>query len=525
MDKYKLYRIKKFLYKLFFEFFLTFTIFKASKYIDDGFNYNIIQEYNSITDDFSDFLNENDIIEPSEIFDYYSYALWNGYLSNNHKFEYDVNRAFLIDYYGLDCIDGKAVCLNEADMLTDIYRKFGYEAYTIGCYVDVDHSEVNPIRCGKKIERSINDDANDFITEFFYNAAASSNVKFISKIFGNHAITCVKYNDEYYFYDPTRLAYLGKIDYNKVNIINGDGFYKLMYLSTAALTSDFFNPNIIVNNNCENYSDEIIEKNIEIKQEELESFYLNECSKYEYISENMDSNKQFIHAILSLYISQEVILYLYKAVNKIKNRKLIHNYDELINEINVFLEENNVTDFYNKVNILNEMINEGYISFKNGQTNEMSKTFNAISLGCYCILNNKFNNGTLIKDVLKDLNIKLLSVKSNSNSSSSKNRSTILCIGIDNDLYFYDYNSSLFLNKTNNLNLDSSDNKIKYKLSLSKIDYKYKIIKYRSNKDKVDELNANMKSLNTSLYESFYEQQKDKINSISEKLILEKVKK
>ncbi len=52
------------------------------------FNHKAFNEYEEIVSDFGEFLKENGIEEPKEIFDYFCYALWEGYLSKDHEFSF-----------------------------------------------------------------------------------------------------------------------------------------------------------------------------------------------------------------------------------------------------------------------------------------------------------------------------------------------------------------------------------------------------------------------------------------------------
>lgn len=292
-------KFKKKTLEIFIRLILSISSFKLAQNIDDLFNRNSIIEYENIIDDFTNYLKQNNINNPIEIFDYYNYALWNGYLSNNHIYQYDSNRDILISNPGLTCIAGNGVCLNKAD---------SYNAHTLNCYVNSELVTIDIIRTNKLFDRNISEDPSNEVLEKFINA-----IDPLIKLIGNHAITCVEYEGIFYFFDSTNLIYLQKIDFNTIQIINGSGSFDLKYFSSL-----FYNDlsSIEVIDDIGSYDKEVLEsENVEIDLESLEQFYNQEKYYYQQVSEHLEQKNQLILSIISLFISTNLVHMFYDEIN------------------------------------------------------------------------------------------------------------------------------------------------------------------------------------------------------------------
>ena len=270
-------KIKKKLLQFGIEFVLVYTTFQLTQEAIDLCNHKQIIEYEDIIDDFVALMKKQGIKEPIEIFDCYNYALWNGYLSNQHTYQYNGDRDIFFSNPGLTCITGNGVCLNKADLLTSIYKEYGYDAYTILCYIDIDKEfNITPIRTNSSIQRKISDNKETKILNKLLDI-----LKPLTVLTGNHAITCVEYEGDFYYLDSTNLEYLQKIDKNTMEIINGEGSLDIRYLTTM------FFENIgsleIINNDNFDYSELLEDDNVIIDLEKLEKFYNANSNKYELV--------------------------------------------------------------------------------------------------------------------------------------------------------------------------------------------------------------------------------------------------
>lgn len=79
-------------YNLLYWFLTVVLTVKLSGSIQDLINKKEVNQYKEIVRDFGNFLRSNGIEDPVDVFDYYNYALWGGYLSKDHIFQYNVNR-------------------------------------------------------------------------------------------------------------------------------------------------------------------------------------------------------------------------------------------------------------------------------------------------------------------------------------------------------------------------------------------------------------------------------------------------
>ncbi|MDE6141573.1 MAG: hypothetical protein K2G03_03120, partial [Bacilli bacterium] len=173
-------------------------------------NYNSVKEYKEVIEDFKEFLVENGVQDSIDVFDYFNYALWEGYLAPNKDYAYSDKRKIFFNDYGMGNMTGRGVCLNDAGMLRDLYEAFGYDSEIVLCYVPVDKIDVDSgVRTNGGITRRV--ERNEALAKLM------SILKPITLFTGNHAVTVVKYNGEYYYFDPTNLVYLAKSDVNDLD--------------------------------------------------------------------------------------------------------------------------------------------------------------------------------------------------------------------------------------------------------------------------------------------------------------------
>lgn len=282
-------KIKKKLLQFGIEFVLVYTTFQLTQESIDLCNRKQIIEYEDVIDDFVDLMKKQGIKEPIEIFDYYNYALWNGYLSNQHTYQYNGDRDIFFSNPGLACITGNGVCLNKADFLTSIYKEYGYNAHTILCY----KRKISDNKETEKLNKLL-----DIL-------------KPLTVLTGNHAITCVEYEGDFYYLDSTNLEYLQKIDKNTMKIINGEGSLDIRYLTTTFF-GDISSLEIINNDNFD-YSKLLEDDNVVIDLEKLEQFYIANSNKYELVSKQLEHKNQVI-----IYIICSIILT--RAINNLNKK-------------------------------------------------------------------------------------------------------------------------------------------------------------------------------------------------------------
>lgn len=161
-------------------------------------------------------LKELNIEDPIKISIVYEYLLWNGYFSKDKKLVYSnkdrVSKPFL---YPLDIMRGKSICLENAWMLRDIYRKLGYDSNIIGCYSNYNNNTIREYLMNIKRNYKIDNNIFSFITNKIeeYNQ---------SKIMCNHALTLVKSQNQLILCDPTQLDFLYFSDVFKAQYICSD---------------------------------------------------------------------------------------------------------------------------------------------------------------------------------------------------------------------------------------------------------------------------------------------------------------
>lgn len=522
MNKFKL-KMRKFREKL-IKGVIIFSIagleLKGAAFLNNIINKSAIEKYDEVVDDFADYLEKQNITEPLDIFEYYNYALWGGYLSYNHELKYDTSRQIFIDNSGIGCILGDGVCLNYADMLTDIFKEMGYNSFSIYCYVDINGLSINQIRNNKDIVRNINYDESVFQKILM---KLTSPIQMIS---GNHAITCVEYNEEYYFFDPTNLVYLGKTDFDSIKVLNGTGEYKLRYL-TSILFNDISNLQTLTSKNDKEYTNYVYSNDeINIDEKSIEKFYNQEMQKYKFIYDQFENKNQTINFIICLYLSafiiQKLINKILKVVKEKCDDKISLNCIKLNLNVMKFLKENKIENQFDIIDNLNKMIEDGYLSYSEENKKYAAKIFLDKYKAFECLLNKDLHRAEFICTMLRFCNYDAFVINSKCVDSSFEGVSKIfnstniqlICIEDEENYYFYDFNKNLLLNKFNFSQLKSMDESMFYKLKTRKKE----IRSYINDHKNINNIEINQNKLEDEKMDEFYQKNKELIDSISKTL-------
>ena len=438
------------------------------------FNAKAVKDYHEIVAIFSEFLRNEGIEDPQQIYEYYNYAMWNGYFSRDHELQYSSNRDIYADNAGMSIMSGNAVCLNYADMLSLIFEKMGFNSYVTVCYVEPGNIETEIIRTDKLFARKIDQN---------YEPESNIFLETLTKLTGNHAVTCVEINKEIYIFDPTNLLYLNKTGINDISIINGTGKFDLKYF-TSLLFENINIFKLVTYTNDSGYNEEVLEKQeININLEELEKFHNNQKENIENIANNNDKNI----TMLNLFIYSFII-----SLTRIQIRRLLNNSSNSFEKQDIEHLFPKLKEYFNEKNI-----NEAFEILKN-----------------YELLENELGiNNSIIKDILKksililELIIKdkkyhhtMLSLclnnlgytttieyaKKQSNNFIKKDIPLIIYFDkYNNNMYIYDYETEELLYRNKNKELCSLDDKYKYTLNNDKYSnkkYKHMNKKHIQNK-------------------------------------------
>lgn len=322
----------------------------------DLLNHKEIKSYYEVIDDFQEFLEDQGVEDPTLIFDYFNYALWNGYLSENHSFGYSDKRDIFFDNYGVGNISGQGVCLNNAGMLKDLYEAYGYESSLILCYVPVGKVSVDAsVRSNDEIKRSV--DTNKLMQALY------KLVKPLALFIGNHAVTVVEYNGEYYYFDPTNLAYLAKSDIDDLEIINGDGSFKRRYFMNFIFELDDSFMNMFGKTNQEyvEFFDDM--EKIEIDIDALEEFYQKEKDTINEIARGMNKKPQMLLLMLFIIMAGLCRSNIFKKVEEMVFGDAKSNEIVLKFYLHDFFIFNNIKNFEDICSYLHYLINKGYLSY------------------------------------------------------------------------------------------------------------------------------------------------------------------
>lgn len=141
-----------------------------------------------------------ELTDPIEISLAFEYLLWNGYFSKDKTLIYEPEVQYNIPIaQGADVINGKSVCINNAEMLTRILKKMGFSAFIVPCYLKT--------KVSKNLTYKPNISRNQK-SKLNFNPISAINNIVATKIVGNHACTLVKNKNKYIICDPTNLGFL-----------------------------------------------------------------------------------------------------------------------------------------------------------------------------------------------------------------------------------------------------------------------------------------------------------------------------
>ena len=348
---------------------------------------------------------------------------------------------------------GNAVCLNYADMLSLIFKEMGFNSYIIQCYMNPNDTDVTPIRTDFEIKRNVDNEEDnkknkfiDFILE-----------NFITKIFGNHAVTCVENNGELYFFDSTNFIYLDKTGINNLSIINGVGNIDIKYL-TSLFYENINIFKIIPYTNEEKYNETINKKEqLNIDTLKLEQFFNEQKENIENVNKKIENYNNLLsiygYSMIVFLITRIFFRLIKVSANKFKDdemKKLFPKLKEYFNEKNIKTEFEILKNY--------ELIEKEL-----GITDNLFKDLlKKIIILIEIIFNNKKFYPLMLVSCLNELGFdaKLYSAKKYTNKIIKKNIPLIVYSDKGNE-YIYDYETEELLCMKNDT-LSSIDGKYQY---------------------------------------------------------------
>lgn len=489
-------KIKQSVYKFAISYFNLLVSMQVLGGVQSIANYNEVKQYREVIDDFGDFLLDNGVQDPIDVFDYFNYALWEGYLSKDKDYAYSESRMLFFANFGMGNIQGRGVCLNDAGMLKDLYESLGYESEIVLCYVPVGNINIDPnIRTNGLVTRRIESD--ESLISF------ANILKPISLFTGNHAITVVKYEGEYYYFDPTNLAYLAKSDINDLDIINGDGSFKKRYLTsfiyeifgglknTFGVTGDDYNLDYLTSR-----------EELEINIDKLEEFYQREKEIIDDIADSLNAKPQFIILILAFMISGVLGNKIRVKARDIFEKKYKDNEKELRILLRVFFDVNDIKYFKDVCSYLYYLINNGYLSYEHGDADLSLRKSVVINSPSFVTVDNNeygedfFDNFINMYFTKNDIVIGF---------DEKGNADSFYMHKDENNRYvFYSYSQNLVFRLNDNGELVNGDKKYK----LVKL-FKGKIMKSEKFKEDIHT------DIDKSLCDKFDDKNREKIDSIA----------
>lgn len=460
------------------------------------FNHEEVKQYKEVIDDFGEYLEENGVYEPVDVFDYFNYALWEGYLSKDKDFAYSEKRDIYFSNYGVGNISGRGVCLNNAGMLRDLYESLGYESEIVICYVPSSKVSVEEDTRGSEVihRRIEHNDAIVLVSKIF---------KPIAIFTGNHAVTVVKYEGEYYYFDPTNLIYLAKGDIDDLEIINGDGSFKKRYLmsfiyelfdglkNTFGVTNDDYNLDYLIS------KDPLV-----IDLSKLEEFYQNEKDLIDDIANSLDRKSQWFIIILAFLIYGKINYAINKEIEDVVSKKCKKHESDLKAMLTSFFIVNNINKFEDVCSYLHYLINNGYLSYERGNIDFSLKKSMIIDTPSLVTLDPKDYDENFFEKFINYYFSKKNTVMGIDDEGNFE--SFYMHEGGDNRYIFYSYSQNLVFRLNENGELVNGNKKYK----LSKI-FKDGLMNSEKSQEDIHT------DIDTSLCDAFYDKNKDTIEQIA----------
>ena len=156
---------------------------------------------------------------------FFTYLLWNGYFSCTKEHAYDLKNRFhtIFGMEYLDILKGTGVCLQYADALSRFLQVGDVESDLLICKItpgSLKNMEYYP-----DIQRTIKNAK----MPFWLNNRFGS---FLSEKVGNHAISLIHDNGQYFAYDPTNLVAFNFDSYDTASCATVACHYNLKWFST-----------------------------------------------------------------------------------------------------------------------------------------------------------------------------------------------------------------------------------------------------------------------------------------------------
>lgn len=256
--------------------FLSTTIIYQLKFID------IKEPYNDVLENFKRLTDDLDLKNPVEMYTLFCLMYSQGYLSNNKMFCYSQNYD-LMKNIGSCVVDGFSLCRHISSMLSDIYNK-SENIYSVPLFAVCDDSSEFPTPLD-----IIKNNSNSTYAQDQNSIIYKKIIDFFSHKIGNHAIVTCKYNNEYYFFDPTNFTFLNIEDFQS-KLFLGNGLtcqlinVNLISKKQRNIYNNLSNINIHRFTDQDNYDVKKTILTFNQNKDLIEDFFNENKAAYEYIS-------------------------------------------------------------------------------------------------------------------------------------------------------------------------------------------------------------------------------------------------
>ena len=147
---------------------------------------------------------------PTSEFMVFTYLLWKGIFSKDMKYVYEnVNLLNIKHLYHLDIIDGHGVCKASSELLREVFKTMGYNAYFIVNAIQLHYTDY-------RVDTNMDNRSKPLKNGKCYEDEELS-------VTGDHALVLLEKGGNYYMYDPTNIFVFKANKMFSADLYNGLG--------------------------------------------------------------------------------------------------------------------------------------------------------------------------------------------------------------------------------------------------------------------------------------------------------------
>jgi|GEM_PF-4827234 len=177
------------------------------------------RHYNSIIENTAKLCHELNKKDMFSVFVIFNYLLWNGFFSEDKKYSHSREKMkYVPGNIGMSIMTNYGVCMNNARMFRDFFRKFPYNPSIVEGYLPSNvNFDYDPNITTKTSDRKIS----------VSNHIKSNCAKFLTRK-ANHDCVLGKDENNAYIFDPTNHCVFYLENQRMAKVLSGSGYFKLI---------------------------------------------------------------------------------------------------------------------------------------------------------------------------------------------------------------------------------------------------------------------------------------------------------